>query len=247
MQNTQATFGFSTDSHPRFGRGKYSDENPPKAVLESPYFWWFRFLRLNEDYQKTVKAKGVGKCAALYKDFGDIYKVDFKTWWGEHKGLFAEPPVKYRMVIANNADEIAPFNSDEVLNLVVPLSWSQRSLKKKFATLVLSKIEKGKRGVSVEESKAKYKLSGKWHIEAMEAAYKIYTTKAKLVQTNNNMPWADIAILVELDIAKELTLGKKTNMTSDQRRIVTSATMRHYKRAGEFIRAAASKTFPYSK
>ena len=247
MQISHTTFGFSTDSYPRFGRGKYSDDNPPESVTDSPYYWWFKFLQLNEDYKKTAAAKGVGKLSAMYKDFGDVYSVDFKAWWASHKQLFAEPPAKFKMIIANSPSELAPFNSKEVLNLVVPLSWSQRSLKKKFASLVLSQVEKGKVGVSVEKSNALYKLSGKWHVDAMKAAYDVYATKAKLMTADSDMPWADIAILIKLDIAKELKLGKKGVMTSDQRRVVTAATIRHNKRALQFIKSAGTKSFPYSK
>ena len=61
---------FSTRSYPTFGRERkpFNEENPPKTVLDSPYYWWFMFLRLNADYKATCKAKGKGKCAELYKD-----------------------------------------------------------------------------------------------------------------------------------------------------------------------------------
>jgi hypothetical protein len=249
MQNTpqkRKVLGFSTQSYPTFGRGVFNEANPPKTVLGSPYYWWFMFLRLNEDYKKTVDAKGAGKCAALYKDFGDIYSVDFKTWWNTHATYFAEKRNGYSMAIATKLEELAPFGNSEVINLVVPLNWSQRSLKKKFTQLILSKLEKGKRGVSVEASNATYRLSGKWHIEAMRSAYNVYTLRKTLVE-GKKLPLADIAIKAELQIAKNMQLGKKTKLTSDMRRVATIIANRHYKRAELFIKAAASSSFPYSK
>lgn len=249
MQNvpqTRKVLGFSTQSYPVFGRGVFKEESPPKAVLESPYYWWFMFLRLNDDYKRTVDAKGAGKCAALYKDFGDIYSIDFKAWWNTHATYFAEKRNGYSMAIANNAGELAPFGSKDVINLVVPLNWSQRSLKKKFTQLILSKLEKGKRGVSVEASNATYKLSGKWHIDAMKNAYSVYTLRNQLIE-GKKLPLADIAIKAELQIAKNMQLGKKTKLTSDMRRVATIIANRHYKRAELFIKAAASSSFPYSK
>jgi len=167
---------FSTKSYPTFGRGgkPFNEENPPQTVLNSPYYWWFMFLRLNVDYKATCKAKGKGKCAELYRDFGDVHKASFKEWWTERAHLFAEPKMGFRMMVATNIGEIAPFDNEEVLNLVVPLTWSQRSLKKAFTSLVLNKVEKGKKGVSLEKSEAKYPLGSKWHIEAFKTAYKIY-------------------------------------------------------------------------
>jgi hypothetical protein len=249
MQNStlpRKVLGFSTQSYPTFGRGAFNEATPPKTVLASPYYWWFMFLRLNEDYKKTVDAKGAGKCTDIYKDFGDIYSVDFKTWWNTHASLFAEKRKGYSMSIANNNEELAPFGATDVVNLVVPLNWSQRSLKKKFTQLILSKLEKGRRGVSVEASSATYKLSGKWHIEAMRSAYKVHTLRNQLIE-GKKLPLADIAIKAELKIAKNMQLGKKTKLTSDMRRVATIIANRHYKRAELFIKAAASSSFPYSK
>ena len=246
LKQKRDLLGFSTQSYPTFGRGIYSEENPPKSVVESPYYWWFKFLRLNEDHRKTVKAKGAGKYAVLYKDFGDVYSVDFKTWWNLKAPMFAEKRKGFSMAIANSSDELAPFGADDVVNLVVPLNWTQRSLKKKFTQLILSRLEKGKRGVSVEASNAAYRLSGKWHIEAMRNAYSVYTLRNQLVG-GKKLALADVAIKAELHIAKDMQLGKKTNMTSDMRRVATIIANRHYKRAELFIKAAASSSFPYSK
>jgi hypothetical protein len=81
QKEKRGSFYFSTLSYPTFGRGAYSEDNPPTTVTSSPYYWWFKFLQLNEDYKKTLQAKGKGRCSELYKDFGDVYKVDFKEWW----------------------------------------------------------------------------------------------------------------------------------------------------------------------
>ena len=65
----------------------YRDAAPYKASI---YYWWWAFLKRNIDYAKTCKQLGRGKSAELYKDFGNIFKSDFLTWWRSHKGLFAE-------------------------------------------------------------------------------------------------------------------------------------------------------------
>jgi hypothetical protein len=238
---------FSTQSYPTFGgRGKVFDEhNPPLTVISSPYYWWFMFLKLNADYQATCNANGIGKCSALYEDFGDIYKVNFKEWWTDKAHLFSEPKKGYRMMIAKNIDEIAPFDSKEVINLVVPLNWAQRSLRKSFTQLVLSKVEKGKRGVSVVESNATYSLGSRWSIEALSAAYKIYTLKEQL-KDGKKVAWADIAILAELPYAKreKAVLYKKTPTTVDIRATLTVLANRHYKRAKAFIKSSATTSFP---
>lgn len=256
---------FSTRSYPTFCRGKkavYDEANPPKTVTSSPYYWWFKFLQLNEDYKATCAANGEGKFAALYADFGDVYNTDFKTWWQSHVELFAEKRSNYSLRIAKSAAELAPFDDAEVVNLTVPLTWTPRTLKARFAAVILSKVEKAKRGVSVEGSDATYKLSGKWHIEAMATAYRVYVlrqqaaaatdferkdgaTGAKMSVKRFDVSWADIAIRAKLTGTEKLKEGVANSKNSDERRQATVLAIRHYKRAEEFISSATANYFPY--
>jgi hypothetical protein len=246
MATKRITVGFSTNSHPRFGR-KYDDANPPKTTTKSPYYWWFKFLQLNEDYKATCLAEGLGEYSEIYADLGNVHGIDFKSWWDDKRVFFAEQPKKYKMVIAQSPEELAPFNSEDALNVVVPLDWSQRSLRKKFNSLVLSKVEPSKRGLNTDKSTAKYKLSGRWHIEAMEHAYHVYVIKHTEQEDTKKLAWADIAIRAKLKVAKDMDEGKITNKTADERRVATIVVMRDYKRALDFIQYAASMSFPYKK
>jgi hypothetical protein len=242
---------FSTRSYPIFGRSKqpFNEENPPKTVTDSPYYWWFMFLRLNKDYEATCKARGKGVFAELYKDFGDVYKINFKDWWNEKSHLFAEPKKGYRMAVAQTLDEIAPFGSDEVINLVVPLTWSRRSLLKSFTSQVLNKIEKGERGVSVEKSDAPYRLSGKWSISALTCAYNVYVEKVKAEAESKKVALADIAIRAKIPYAKRENAreGIKNKFTVDIRATLTILANRHIKRAEQIIKNSATRTFPNVK
>jgi hypothetical protein len=239
---------FSTRSYPIFGRSKqpFDEVNPPKTVTDSPYYWWFMFLRLNKEYEATCKARGKGACAELYKDFGDIYNINFKDWWKEKAHLFAEPKKGYRMSVANTLEEIAPFGSDEVINLVVPLTWSRRSLLKSFTSHVLNKIEKGKRGVSVEHSDAPYRLSGKWSVVALSCAYNVYIEKLKAKEEPKKVAWADIAIRAKIPYARreKAIEGKTGRDIVDIRATLTVLANRHYGRSEAFIKNSATSCFP---
>jgi hypothetical protein len=254
MENTaekrkRTALVFSTRSYPTFGRSRkpFDEQNPPDTVTDSPYYWWFMFLRLNADYKATCLANGVGKYADIYKDLGDVHNLNFKQWWTDKAYLFSEPKMGYKMKVATDISEIAPFNDSEVLNLVVPLTWSQRSLKKGFSQLVLKLVEKGKRGVSVEASEAPYRISGKWSIDALKFAYKVYTLK-HAPNEGKKVVLADIGIRAEIPYAKreKAIEGKVTDETVDIRATLTVLTNRHLKRAEIFIKSAPSKAFPYS-
>ena len=46
----------------------------------SIYYLWWEFLRRNEEYKKCCETDGKGPLNELYKDFGDVFNVKFKTW-----------------------------------------------------------------------------------------------------------------------------------------------------------------------
>ena len=252
---------FSTSSYPRFGRGVYSEQNPPQSVKDSPFYWWFKFLQLNHDYLETEKKNGKGACSALYKDFGKVSDKDFKTWWREHAHLFAEAPTEFRLQIAKSPSELAPFNSKEAINIVVPLNWSRKSLKKHFAVLIDKHVEEGEIGPKIDSDTAKYSMGARWNCGAMESAYKIYTLRmehsergaAKTIKAQHKgevsakfkVSWADIAIMANLKVADGLKVGAKlTSETSEVRRTLTILADRHYKNAKKYINSSATASFP---
>ena len=240
---------FATTKYPTFGRGVYSEQNPPDTVTSSPFYWWYKFLLLNEDYKKALaKKKSTAIDRQVVKDFGDVHSVDFKTWWKTHAELFVEPQSDYKMYIAENVSELAPFSSTEAINLVVPLTWSNVGIKRRFAQIIDKLVEKTPRGVRVKTmSAAKYRLSRKWSIVAFESAYEIYTRKkANELEVQNRgkkLAWADILLQSNLQMAVASRVDK-LEMDTSTRRVATIVAMRHYKRAEEFIKAAATQSFP---
>ncbi len=263
-QAKQSRRYFVLRSYPRFGRGPFSAENPPEAVLNSPYYWWFVFLRLNERYRETCLNMGEGPCAELYQDFGDIYSMDFKQWWSQEKiaDLFAEPVTSYKMLIARSSEELVPFDSDEAINLVVPLNWSRRGLQKRFSEIINKLVEPGQRGISHEHSAAKYKVNTRWNIQGFKNAYRVYTVMQAATNAGEKLSWADVGIrsgqgkiygLKEgVKAARKsshyYSLGREERAASediaDKRRTLSILAQQQYRRAIGFIEAAASREFP---
>jgi hypothetical protein len=199
----------------------------------------------------------------LYKDFGAVSNTDFKTWWTAKSHLFAEAKTNYSLRVAKTFAELAPFDSTEAVNIVVPLNWSQKSLKKHFA-LLLPKIgvASGDIGpkIGITKSTAKYGLGRRWNCGAMESAYEVYkvrqanmekgaksTTKAQHKGTESakfKMAWADVAIEAKLDVAEGMEVGKVKQDTAEKRRVLTILAKRHYENALVYISTAATATFP---
>ena len=256
-KSEKSALHFKTASYPRFGKAKYSEENPPETVKSSPFFWWFKFLQLNEDYQRTERNNGKGVCAELFKDFGSVGNTDFKTWWKAHAQLFADEKASYSLRVAQSAEELAPLNSTEAVNIVVPLDWSQKSLKKRFAmALDQLGVEKGKKGPVTQNLSAKYSVGRRWNCGAMESAYKVYMIRqmhlgkgakeTKKMQHKGleskkfKFAWADVAIAAKLRIAVRVKYDKVLGGDAVTRRQLTIAAIRHYKKAALFIKAAAT-------
>ena len=78
---------------------------------ESPYYWWWYALRLNEQYKRVCDKGGKTsnqKLAKVYRDFGDVHgNNSFKGWWRENNRgaeLFAEPPAPLRVHTLKQGD-----------------------------------------------------------------------------------------------------------------------------------------------
>ncbi len=238
---------FATRKYPKFGKAEYSDEKPPKDVANSPYYWWFRFLQLNEEYKKAVNGKTSKIPKHIANDFGDVFNSDFKTWWRTHSDLFAEPKTEYTMKIANSGIDLAPFKNPKVINLVVPLEWTNIGIKRRFAEIVDKLVPKEKVGKLQRKTQADYKLMGKWNANGFKYAYAVYIERQKALQEEKDngvrVAWADVAIRAKIPMTSGMK-EKETKTVNDLRKTATVLAKRYYVKAEKFIEASASHRFP---
>lgn len=240
---------FATKKYPTFGRGVYSEANPPSTVTASPFYWWFKFLQLNEEYARAVAGKRTSIERQVVVDLGNVSNVDFKTWWRSHSHLFAEPVSTFKMYVPRSANELVPFNDTEVINLVVPLNWSNVGIKRRFAQIIDTLVPKTPKGARAHKtSEAKYRLGRKWSTVAFKHAYDIYIAKQAadqlLAETGKRTYWADIAVAANLPQAKLLAKETASHRIATLRTQLTIQANRSYKQAIAFIAASATQTFP---
>ncbi len=239
---------FSTKKTPKFGRGAFNKSDPPLSVTESPFYWWFKFLQLNEEYQRAVKGEKNTIDRQVVMDFGDVSNIDFKTWWQSRAELFAEPRNDYEIKVATSLDDLAPFDRTDVINLVIPLNWTNVNIKRNVNKIIDTYVTKSKSRVDyVLNSEARYKLGRKWSIEGLQNAHRIYVGRqeadAEREITGKKTIWVDIAIKKGLPAAKGLKIERSTNATYEQRRNVTIQCDRLYKQAKQYIANSASHRF----
>jgi hypothetical protein len=252
---------FVSKRYPRFGRGKkYNDLDPPKSVTDSPYFWWYRYLQLNEDYKLTEEQGGIGPCAEVFAELGPVHSRGFKEWWRSNEHLFASEPTAYTMRIIASVDDLAPFDTDEAINIVVPLNWTKKGLKKRFSQII-DKLFKARQLDNSRLYTARYQLATKANVSALELAHNIYKLRQQNLEKGVDdalkkpqhkgeeshkyrLSWADLAIRARQPNAIGLKEGAVTEATAEKRRLATIIAARHYKRALLNIQAAASSKFP---
>jgi len=240
---------FAIRKWPVFGKGVYDEADPPNTVTSSPYYWWFRFLQLSEAYEKALRGKGARGLHGMAKDLGEVRRVSFKVWWSRVSEQFQEPSSSYDMTVVKSAEDLAPIDDKNAVNLVLPLDWSAMGLKRRFSQIVDSLVRQGrvkpaKRGFPRGMSKANYQIGRRWNTAAMEHAYNLYQCKAEAEAEGERLVWADAAIRAKLPAARGLSERDLSAKASERRVTLTILAKRHYKRAEAYIAASATKRFP---
>ena len=227
---TQPTFG--TQANPK----------PQSFWLRSVYYWWFEYLRRNEAYKKTCLSKGRGKLGNTYDDFGDVFEVDFKTWWQtDQRGavLFSEPIVKDTLEVINLSD-IPLITNKDIIYIKVPLNLSKRFLKAKFHRL-LKKLHEGRRGIrQARQSKAKYIVIGQPNIEALKKTLNVYDYRLE----NPHLKLWEIGRDLRLSLADNPLRTDSSKIAYDKRNRLSATVSRYLRKAKRMIENTSNGRFP---
>lgn len=91
---------------------------------QSPIYWWYRCLQLNEDYQNCCGSGGEGAMAEMYKDFGNVLDLEFGTWWIRHgrKAFTERDPFKRVSKLEEWRRGLPERDTELNLVLVIPLT-----------------------------------------------------------------------------------------------------------------------------
>lgn len=231
--------------HPLFGRSKADKQK--EQYKNSVYYLWWEFLRRNEDYKKCCEKGGSGKLSALYDDFGDVHRSDFKEWWTSNERgarLFAERVVDFNVKVVNSSDEFQL--GDLLMNVQIPLNLPKRFILREFNKL-LKRHHQGKRGVRTNRySTALYPITGHVDTAALQKCLQVFDMK---VQNPNLKLW---------QIAQKCRLSKLENRLKNdgtetsyeitsKRRNLASAADKVLRRAAKIIAGTSVGVFPAVK
>lgn len=221
----------------------------PKPLFyqeQSVYYWWFQYLRRNDDYLKTCMNSGVGPCADLYQDFGDIHKTDFKTWWSANGAqLFGEHEISSIAIFKDGVVDPTVHAGRKSLVLSIPLDLPQSYLTKRFRE-ILKKHHEGVRGKRHNaKSQAMYPTGGKIDIDFLKTTLQVWDMR----KAEPDKPlWAianDLKLGSKLNHLTAAELRSKGDLTvTDKKNVLAATASRHYRKAQRMIDDTAKGKFP---
>ena len=229
--------------HPTFGR--VTTKKHPDSWKRTVYYWWWSYLKRNEDYLKCCRSGGIGKLRSLYQDFGDVRSDDFQKWWSEDDrgaNLFSNPINESTVRLLEAGDVVSGENQ---LTISFPLSLPKRHLKKRLNDLLI-KHHKGQRGIQqAKSSQAKYQFKGQPNLEGLERALKVYEHLEQLKAQGIKTPQWKVAM--DLDIVDDefrVHRADTPKTAEDKRRRLTAIMGRLKKRASVSVQHVSEGLFP---
>ena len=129
---------------PQFGLKAATRKAPTPPYRGAPlwkcsvFYYWWQYLKYNQDYRTTCDNGGFGPCAKVYADFGNLYQQTFRSWWQGNNHLFAERPAA---VFSNDNHRFD--DGAEIVDIQIDVSLGaeavERSLKELHAQLLFPK------------------------------------------------------------------------------------------------------------
>ena len=192
--------------YPTFGTAK--NRKSEAFQKRSPYYWWWAYLKRNQDYLDCCANGGTGRLADLYKDFGDVRDKEFRVWWQEDRRgarLFGEQQLEVKFKeMDSSAEWGADWTKDKVMVVAFPLAVGKRRLMGDIRKLLDTRHigKQGRPALAKVESTAKYKLSRNYTTANLESALNVYD----LWVSNNAKP--KVEQIKQWEIGVELKLNK---------------------------------------
>ncbi len=229
-------------------RIRWAEDADEEAELaearNSPYYWWWAFLRESRDYRRALSGRAEEPFASMARHFGRLGD-NFDYWWlRTGREIFAEQMALPRVRtlehgVRVNLDQINP-----KLVLELPLTIRRATILRQVAE-ELDKVHQGARLRLMKHGSAKRKLypESRMRLPTLKILYDVWMEKKK----SPDMEWYEIGeklglspvfIPDERDDAEEIKY---------KRRCMTIVIQRYHRKAAALIDFAARGDFPRLK
>ena len=234
--------------HPLFTSA--SQVKAKENLERSPYFWWFEYLKRNEDYRNCCLNGGNGPLADLYKDWGVVLNdTSFKAWWRERGFyLFSERRKSIQLQELESQSQWDPtWTAQEVMVVAVPLDLPKRYIQGFLARLLKSR-HKGKRGRQARDDKApstaRYPLNRVTVISALRIQLSVYDAVIASKRGENVRTLAKIGADMALVKSAMPSPRDRPKEAADKRAVMAATVSRYFRQAKQNIDATTRGIFP---
>lgn len=221
-----------------------------KAAEASLYYWWWVFLRENQDYRRAISGRKEQPWARMAADFGRLGDR-FETWWFERgRSLFQEQVAIPRV---RKLQHTEPANYDSInrkLIVELPLTIRRKTILRQVSQLLDAEL-------NTTDTKYFSQLRVHAHSTAKRRIYpsqriRLSTFKPLLQvwqarKANKTKPWWEIGEELKLSPSYVVEAGDDEQTIKHNRRMMTLIVQRHYRRATALIDFAGRGDFPRFK
>jgi hypothetical protein len=225
-------------------------EDPDEAeelveARNSPYYWWWMFLRESHDYNKGLLRKNVDESiAGMAADFGRLGD-DFDWWWLRRgREIFSEQMTLPRARILEHGVRVNLDQINPKLVVELPLTIRRATIIRQINQL-LDKHHAGAQLRVMNYATAKRKLyaHSRIRLPTLELLYRVWKARNERPDESWYMSGEKLKISPVFIID-----AKDTKIEQDyKRRCMTIVVQRYYRKAQALIEFAAKGDFPRIK
>jgi hypothetical protein len=216
-------------------------------AMNSPYYWWWVFVRESQEYRDVVGGQKVDRTiAALAKDFGDLRSADFERWWFK-TGRYLFSQKKPEVKTLQDGVVIRDSEKKQCLYLEVPLRMRRVTALRKI-NKILGEHFKGDDGgrhnvYARSQAKREVNKSSKIRPRTFQQFYDVWMDRKR----DPESPWWETGEKLNISAAyKNFPYTPKGDWL-DNNRNMTLTVQRIYRKTQKLIYWAARGEFPRVK
>ena len=138
------------------------------------YYYWWAFLRENDEYVACCANGGEGPMADLYRDFGDVRGSDFMDWWiGGGRLLFCEPLEDAAIILRDPPRE---HDSEKRVLISVPVDGDLDRITAEIRT-AMGDYRRHHRIDDMRESRARRQIMATAKLQSLYRQLRVYQIK----------------------------------------------------------------------
>jgi hypothetical protein len=194
------------------------------AYMCSMYYYWWAFLRENDDYRACCEGGGVGPMAKLFADFGDVRDENFMEWWIERGRMLFCEPLEERVIFYPSA----PLDHDDEGRVLVSIPLSG-DLDRVLGEIRAKLGER--RDPQAGASRARYAILTSARLQSLDRQLKIYQLRDRYQS------------MTKIQIAYEVGILSESAVTFDPNS-VTAQVSGYYADARKLVKNIGKGRFP---